>query len=899
MYTEFSHYFLFLTIFTIISFISLQKYYVALRALKRSHRIIYWMISFYFLIFTSCFYFTLMSYACSDFSFYSILTNCSLQSPLFYKISATWSNHEGSLLLWCWLLSFCGFIFCIRTRSAKQENRISKRQIIRTEQYVNDISQAGAKRYIEEQRQIIVRSTIIMTIIIFFFATFLVYTSNPFLKILFPSIYSIAELNPVLQDPVLAIHPPCIYLGYVASAISFSLCLAIIRNKTKSKLFLVNFFFQKLIDKKLDLLYKKTITVPLDSRGNAGGERIVGCGAGLQNNIPKFYIERENLHHFLKALRIRSADRFCSLSRRGAKLEEAFLKTLWNKLQLWTLVCWSFLTLGIMLGSWWAYHELGWGGWWFWDPVENASLMPWLLVTAGLHTVSKKEFVITTCTLSLGTFILSILGTFFVRSGLLTSVHSFATDSTRGLYLLIFLISIIVISLVSMYKYKMNQKMSPNLKTSNKVGVLRIQNLFFCVICAVILCGTCAPIFFQWFFNRDVSTGTSFYNSTLIPLFTSILFGLVYLHYREFKQNFNSKMTTDLVTLVEDLQGSKSITPKNFFFATTRYSSGLPFVRRALSSLKNSLHLTRTNIGYALGFSIILFASCQLSYLKSLGLTNLGSIYGTLCVFLISSILLSQKKIHNATYDNAKVSKFQPSKLIGLCSLTSVKRTFPMILAHIGVVVFIVGVQLSNSMKIQMTQLLYYGDLIRIGSHICSIRGIDHSYAPSSHSLCGNLIIYKQDLISMPTHPSIKWLEEYQAQRANGKRNTLADKGIDLQKNSDPLAAFQAFKYSKANVLHKSRVSAPDNVYDCFCLFPEKRFFYLNPQLNITKVAIHTNLFTDFYALIGTGSLEAGWYTTIMKLPFIFCIWLGFLFGAIGGILGFKRVLQKYKLNWL
>ena len=172
MYTEFSHYFLFLTIFTIISFISLQKYYVALRALKRSHRIIYWMISFYFLIFTSCFYFTLMSYACSDFSFYSILTNCSLQSPLFYKISATWSNHEGSLLLWCWLLSFCGFIFCIRTRSAKQENRISKRQIIRTEQYVNDISQAGAKRYIEEQRQIIVRSTIILTIIIFFLQLF-------------------------------------------------------------------------------------------------------------------------------------------------------------------------------------------------------------------------------------------------------------------------------------------------------------------------------------------------------------------------------------------------------------------------------------------------------------------------------------------------------------------------------------------------------------------------------------------------------------------------------------------------------------------------------------------------------------------------------------------------------
>ena len=203
-----------------------------------------------------------------------------------------------------------------------------------------------------------------------------------------------------------------------------------------------------------------------------------------------------------------------------------------------------------------------------------------------------------------------------------------------------------------------------------------------------------------------------------------------------------------------------------------------------------------------------------------------------------------------------------------------------------------------------MTQLLYYGDLIRIGSHICSIRGIDHSYAPSSHSLCGNLIIYRQDLISMPIHPSIKWLEEYQVNR-NIERDTseYTDKAIDLEKNSDPLSAFQAFKYSKPNVLHKNpitvTVSAPDNVYDSFCLFPEKRFFFLNPQLNITKVAIHTNLFTDFYALIGTGSLEAGWYTTIMKLPFIFCIWLGFLFGAIGGATRLKRVLQKYKLNWL
>lgn len=236
----------------------------------------------------------------SHFEVSTTLMHSNVKTPLLYQLSTTWSNHEGSLLLWCWLLS-------------------------------------------------------LYTPLVWFVAVFLIATSSCFLKNQFLCYNSVAELNPVLQDPILAIHPPCIYFGYVASAVCFGIC------------------FQE------------------------------------------YSVEWTDK---------------------------------WLKLRFWLALCWSSLTIGILLGSWWAYHELGWGGWWFWDPVENASLMPWLMATACIHTILAPRNNFWTLFGTLSVFLLSVLGTFLVRSGLLASVHSFATD--RGMVLLAFCFSIALLSSVKL-----------------------------------------------------------------------------------------------------------------------------------------------------------------------------------------------------------------------------------------------------------------------------------------------------------------------------------------------------------------------------------------------------------------------------------------------------------------
>lgn len=201
----------------------------------------------------------------------------------------------------------------------------------------------------------------------------------------------------------------------------------------------------------------------------------------------------------------------------------------WQQVRLWVLIGWCFLTLGILLGSWWAYAELGWGGWWFWDPVENASLMPWLCATACLHSVSVPRLNSWSLFLNMATFVFSILGTFLVRSGLLASVHSFATDETRGLVLLCFVMCITAISGRNWFVY-INRSKRLLYKTRIE-QVLQLQNMFLCIICAVVLGFTAAPICFQWLLTRDVSTGAPLFNGTIVPLCGGVLLLLVYVHY--------------------------------------------------------------------------------------------------------------------------------------------------------------------------------------------------------------------------------------------------------------------------------------------------------------------------------------------------------------------------------
>ena len=270
----------------------------------------------------------IVSFVNSDFSNETVFNHSHTTKPLFYKISGTWGNHEGSLLLWLLVLTLFIFMFLLKSN--------------------------------EQPKKYKILTLLFQQIIIVGFFIFLIKTSNPF-GYIFPIPTEGLGLNPILQDPALAIHPPILYLGYVGSSIIFSSALA----------------------------------------------------ATSLN-----YISKEWAKH----------------------------------IKQWVLISWIFLTLGILLGSIWAYYELGWGGFWFWDPVENVSLMPWLALTTLLHCilVLEKKMILTSWVviLSISTFTLSMCGTFLVRSGILNSVHTFANDPERGLFILIFLFSLIFLSLL-------------------------------------------------------------------------------------------------------------------------------------------------------------------------------------------------------------------------------------------------------------------------------------------------------------------------------------------------------------------------------------------------------------------------------------------------------------------
>ena len=347
------------------------------------------------------------SFALSDFSNETVFNNSHTTKPFFYKIAGTWGNHEGSLLLWLLVLTFCIFIFILKTKDQPIKYKIL--------------------------------TLIFQQIIIIGFFLFLIETSNPF-NYLYPAPEEGLGLNPILQDPALAIHPPILYLGYVGSSIIFSSALAATS---------------------LNLVSKKWAS----------------------------HIKR------------------------------------------WVLISWFFLTLGILLGSIWAYYELGWGGFWFWDPVENVSLMPWLALTALLHCilVLQKKQVLTSWViiLSISTFTLSMCGTFLVRSGILNSVHTFANDPERGLFILVFLFSLIFISLFIFFFF---HKSSPNNSNSffwlSKETSIIINNWFMMYFLSVVLIGTIYPIFLEVLSSQKISVGPPFYHKLIIPFLIPFLMAM-------------------------------------------------------------------------------------------------------------------------------------------------------------------------------------------------------------------------------------------------------------------------------------------------------------------------------------------------------------------------------------
>ena len=348
-----------------------------------------------------CFCTLVAAFLVSDFSLITVYQNSHTLKPIFYKISGTWGNHEGSLLLWAIILTIFSFLFLIYNKNHPKNFRL--------------------------------HTLIIQNLLILGFLFFILFNSNPF-SVINPIPKEGLGLNPILQDPALAIHPPLLYVGFVGSSIYFSAAMA------------------SMITNYSDSLFAKSI-------------------------------------------------------------------------KSWVVISWTFQTLGILVGSIWAYYELGWGGFWFWDPVENASLLPWFAMTALLHSliVLEKRNILYfwSIILCLLTFILSVTGTFLVRSGILNSVHTFANDPSRGIYILIFLSLMIIASIYFLFsRYKPTNNY---LNSNSKETFVLINNWFMMFYLITVLLGTLYPIFTDVLFNSKISVGPPFYNSVIIPVVTVFL----------------------------------------------------------------------------------------------------------------------------------------------------------------------------------------------------------------------------------------------------------------------------------------------------------------------------------------------------------------------------------------
>ncbi len=380
-------------------FLSLSIIYVANKNLKISGEInknIYQLSLIQSTSIIICFFVLISAFIVSDFSLITVYQNSHSLKPLFYKVAGTWGNHEGSLLLWAIILSIFSFLFLIYNKNHPKKFRLL--------------------------------TLIVQNILILGFLFFILFNSNPFSSIS-PIPKEGLGLNPILQDPALAIHPPLLYIGFVCASIYFSAAIASLITNYSEKSF----------------------------------------------------------SHSIKG---------------------------------WVLFSWCFQTLGILVGSIWAYYELGWGGFWFWDPVENASLLPWFAMTALFHSLivfeKRNLFYFWVIILCLITFILSVTGTFLVRSGILNSVHTFASDPSRGIYILIFLSLMIFGSIFLLFqKYK---KENYDLNRNSKETFILVNNWFMMFYLITVLLGTIYPIFTDALTDSKISVGPPFYNSIIFPV---------------------------------------------------------------------------------------------------------------------------------------------------------------------------------------------------------------------------------------------------------------------------------------------------------------------------------------------------------------------------------------------
>ena len=555
-----------------------------------------------FLFLTASFLIYVWLAVTDNFSVQYIASHSNSNLPTFYKISSIWSAHEGSMFLWIVFLSLWGFVFNIN---------INNDQILKS------------------------KTVGIISIVLVGFLLFLLITSNPFQTILPIAPLNGADINPVLQDPALAIHPPTLYLGYVGFVIPFACALSFLIKGDPSI--------------KWEALIKK-----------------------------------------------------------------------------WSVVAWIFLTVGITLGSWWAYYELGWGGYWFWDPVENIALMPWLAATAFIHSlnvsIKSSHLRIWTILLAILVFSLSLFGAFIVRSGIIDSVHSFANDPDRGLYLLGF-IGLIIISSISLFIFRMSQiKAIGPIKKYSKESYISINNIIFGTLIFSIMLGVIYPLIYEYIFNQKISVGAPFYNAIFIPITIVAIAFLFFSVDSKWSRNQDLKFITSpilvslIISIIATLLIEITFESKNWIILISIFS-GLLIVVRYIIEIINYFffkkYVNPFSVLAHLGLGLLLISISFNSMLSSERALNIkineNEQYKDLDIFFKDI-----KVIKNSNHDSIKASFLVKNSKGQIFDLSPEKRKY-----------FARG-QITTETAIQITPLkdiyMTIGDQLDDGSWVVNIQ---------------------------------------------------------------------------------------------------------------------------------------------------------------------------------
>ncbi|MFL6579491.1 MAG: heme lyase CcmF/NrfE family subunit [Burkholderiales bacterium] len=526
------------------------------------------------------FVFVAFAFAClayafisNDFSVLNVATNSNSSLPWFYRFAATWGSHEGSLLLWVLMLA------------------------------VWMVAVSAFSRHLPAE--MVARILGVMALISVGFLLFMLFTSNPFQRLL-PAAPDGNDLNPLLQDPGMVIHPPMLYMGYVGFSVAFAFAIAALL---------------------------------------------------------------------------------------GGKLDATWAR--WSR--PWTTVAWVFLTVGIALGSGWAYYELGWGGWWFWDPVENASFMPWLVGTALMHSLAVTEkrggFRVWTVLLAIIAFSLSLMGTFLVRSGVLTSVHAFATDPTRGIFILMFLVIVIGGSLALFAWRAPKVGLGGSFEVVSREAALLANNVLLLVAAASVMLGTLYPLFLDALGLGKLSVGPPYFESVFVPLMAPAIFLMGIGPIAKWKQAALPELATRL---------------KWAFLIALITALLLPFT------------LGKWTPMIAFGLLLALWV-------------------------LLASLLNLQQRV---------------TQLRGTSGLSYLKqlRSLPlgyygMLVAHLGVAVFIIGVTLVKGYETEKDVRMQVGDTVEVGGYTFRLDGLAEVQGPNYEATRGSVAVLKNAKVLRTLYP--------------------------------------------------------------------------------------------------------------------------------------------------